>query len=151
MQLVAKFVSLVWMQRKQQRFSYPCFFHLAIRFWSANFSFRQNSYNSLKLRGKTWIIEDSWTDFQHSGLTTEGPLPKSIGVTVSLVVNSLSGSWPRLKVHAREWTALYHGYSIDPTHQSHALDPALKASEARRTAPIQLLIKDTFLEMAFRR
>ena len=41
MQLVEKLVSLVWIQRKQQRFSYPCFFHLAMRFWSAIFSFKQ--------------------------------------------------------------------------------------------------------------
>ena len=27
-----------WIHRRQHRFSYPCFFHLAIRFWSAIFS-----------------------------------------------------------------------------------------------------------------
>ncbi|KAI8034840.1 hypothetical protein M5D96_012356 [Drosophila gunungcola] len=41
MQFVPKLVSLVWMQRRQQRFSYPDFFHLAIRLPSAIFSFRQ--------------------------------------------------------------------------------------------------------------
>ena len=48
MQLVEKLVSLVWIQRRQQRFSYPCFFHLAMRFWSAIFSFKQKSYNSVR-------------------------------------------------------------------------------------------------------
>ena len=38
MQFVAKFVSLVWIQRRQHKFSYPCFFHFAIRFPSAIFS-----------------------------------------------------------------------------------------------------------------
>ena len=37
---------------------------------------------------------------------------------------------------------LYHGSCIDPTHQSHTLDLILKAPGARRTAAIQLLIKD---------
>jgi len=32
---------------------------------------------------------------------------------------------------------------MDLTNQSHTLDPALKASRARRTAPIRLLKKDT--------
>lgn len=46
-QLAPKFVSLVWMHLKQHRFSYPCFFHFAIKFLSAMFSFRQYSYNCL--------------------------------------------------------------------------------------------------------
>ena len=37
-QLVAKLVSLVWIHRRQHRFSYPCFFHLAIKLPSAIFS-----------------------------------------------------------------------------------------------------------------
>ena len=46
-QLVPKLVSLVWMQRRQQRFSYPCFFHLAISWASTNLASTQKSYSSL--------------------------------------------------------------------------------------------------------
>lgn len=46
MQLVAKLVSLVCIHLKQHRFSYPVFFHLAMRFASAIFSSRQYWYNS---------------------------------------------------------------------------------------------------------
>lgn len=40
-QFVPKLVSRVCIQRKQHKFSYPTFFHFAIRFLSAMFSFRQ--------------------------------------------------------------------------------------------------------------
>lgn len=40
-QFVPKLVSLCCIQRKQHKFSYPTFFHLAIKFLSAIFSFKQ--------------------------------------------------------------------------------------------------------------
>ena len=46
---------------------------------------------------------------------------------------------------ARGWGLAYQASSIDLPHQSHPLDPALKASRARRAAAIQLLIKDDSL------
>lgn len=46
-QFVPKFVSRHWIHLKQQRFSYPCFFHFAMRFLSAYPSLRQYSYSSL--------------------------------------------------------------------------------------------------------
>ena len=50
---------------------------------------------------------------------------------------------------ARGWGLPYQASSIDLPHQSHPLDPALKASRARRAAAIQLLIKDTVLVLYF--
>lgn len=61
-QLVPKFVSLVWIQRRQHKFSYPCFFHFAIKFWSAIFSWMQKSYNSK--RKKETI--NSWLTIKYS-------------------------------------------------------------------------------------
>lgn len=52
MQVVAKFWSADWMQRRQQSFSYPAFFHFAISFASAYPSLRQYSYNSSAKRKK---------------------------------------------------------------------------------------------------
>ena len=49
---------------------------------------------------------------------------------------------------ARGWRVAYQATPMDLTNQSHTLDPALKASRARRIAPIRLLKKDysfTFL------
>ena len=43
---------------------------------------------------------------------------------------------------ARGWGLAYQASSIDLTHQSHTLDPALKACGARRAATIQLLLND---------
>ena len=42
----------------------------------------------------------------------------------------------------RGWGLAYQASSIDLPHQSHTLDPALKASRARRTPAIQLLVND---------
>ena len=42
----------------------------------------------------------------------------------------------------KKFRSAYQACSIDLPHQSHTLDPALKASRARRIAAIQLLIKD---------
>ena len=44
---------------------------------------------------------------------------------------------------ARGWRVAYQGSSIDLPHQSHTLDLALKASRARCTAPIRLLVNDS--------
>ena len=43
---------------------------------------------------------------------------------------------------ARGWGLAYQASSIDLPHQSHTLDPALKASRARRTPEIRLLVND---------
>ena len=43
---------------------------------------------------------------------------------------------------ARGWGLAYQASSIDLPHQSHTLDPALKASRARRTPAIRLLVND---------
>ena len=49
----------------------------------------------------------------------------------------------RFGIHAAcRWGLAYKASSIDLPHQSHTLDLALKASGARRTAAIQLFIKD---------
>ena len=50
---------------------------------------------------------------------------------------------------ARGWGLAYQASSIDLTHQSHTLDPALKASRARRAATIQLLLKDVYFRVAY--
>ena len=42
----------------------------------------------------------------------------------------------------RGWGLAYQAFSIVLPHQSQTLDPALKASGARRFLAIQLLIKD---------
>ena len=44
---------------------------------------------------------------------------------------------------ARGWRVAYQATPMDLTNQSHTLDPALKASRARRIAPIRLLKKDS--------
>lgn len=51
MQFVPKLVSRVWMHRRQHKFSYPCFFHFAIRFLSAYPSLIQYSYSSVRKMG----------------------------------------------------------------------------------------------------
>ena len=55
-----------------------------------------------------------------------------------------------IKRALRGWSLLYHWSCIDPTHQSHALDPAPDVPLPILLVPIRLLDKDVFYNQVVR-